>query len=223
MLAVWDAAIIHYRSFGFKSMIYKAVPDIYHRYPAQDDIYALFRHGAVIDCVQISAAIDLSAPMGFDSNARRCAVYAAKAGVTVRESDDYSGFWSVLSRLLDERYGTAPVHSVGEIELLRSRFPDNIRFYAAYHGGKMVAGTVLYLTDTVAHAQYIAASPAGKEIKALPLLFQNVIDGCLERYRYFDFGTSNERHGLYLNEGLIRQKSGMGGRGIAYTTFKLQF
>lgn len=223
MLALWDATLAHYRSLGFSRMIYKAVPDIYHRYPAEDDIYALFRHGAAIDCVQISAAVDLAAPIGFDSNARRCAAYAAKAGVTVRESCDYCDFWAILTALLAERYGTAPVHSLAEIELLRSRFPDNIRFHGAYLGEELVAGTVVYLTDTVAHAQYIAASPAGKELKALPLLFKDVMERYAERFRYFDFGTSNERRGLYLNEGLIRQKNGMGGRGIAYTTYTLNF
>lgn len=221
MLAVWDSALDYYRSLGFEEMVYKSVPDIYHRYPAEDDIYALFRHGAAIDCVQVSAAIDLDAPMGFDSNASRGAAYAAKSAVTIRESDDFRSFWEILSKLLVERYGTSPVHSLAEIELLRSRFPDNIRFYGAYHGTELVAGTVMYLTDTVAHAQYIAASPKGKELKALPLLFKSLIEGCTGRFRYFDFGTSNERHGQYLNEGLIRQKTGMGGRGIAYTTYKL--
>lgn len=221
MLAIWDSALAHYRSLGFSQMVYKAVPDIYHRYPAEDDLYALFRHGAVIDSVQISAAIDLAGPIGFDSNARRGAAHAAKAGVTIRESDDYRRFWEILSALLAERYATAPVHSLDEIELLGSRFPDNIRLYGAYRGLELVAGTVMYLTDTVAHAQYIAASPNGKELKALPLLFKSLIEGCTGRFRYFDFGTSNERHGQYLNEGLIRQKNGMGGRGIAYTTYKL--
>lgn len=223
MLAVWEAAITHYRGRGFKSLIYKSVPDIYHRYPAQDDIYGLFRHGAAIDSVQISAAVDLSAPLGFDSNARRGAAYAAKAGVTVRECDDYRGFWAILTALLAERYGTAPVHSLAEIELLKSRFPDNIRFYGAYLGDELVAGSVLYVTDTVVHAQYIAASGAGKELKALPLLFRRVIDDYTGKVRYFDFGTSNERRGLYLNEGLIRQKNGMGGRGIAYAIYRIDF
>lgn len=223
MLALWDAALTRYRSLGFSQMVYKAVPDIYHRYPAEDDIYALFRHGATIDCVQISAAIDLAEPIGFDSNARRGAAHAAKAGVVVRESCDYRGFWEILTALLAERYATAPVHSLAEMELLRSRFPDNIRFHGAYLGDELVAGTVMYLTGTVAHAQYIAASPAGKELKALPLLFKNVMERYAGRFRYFDFGTSNERRGQYLNEGLIRQKNGMGGRGIAYTTYKIKF
>ena len=43
----------------------------------------------------------------------------------------------------------------------------------------------------------------------------------MEEYRYFDFGISNEDHGRYLNEGLVRQKSRLGGRGIVYNTFEI--
>ena len=39
--------------------------------------------------------------------------------------------------------------------------------------------------------------------------------------RYYDLGTSNENHGLVLNNGLIIQKCGFGGRGIAHQIYKV--
>ena len=39
--------------------------------------------------------------------------------------------------------------------------------------------------------------------------------------RYLDFGISNEDSGRYLNEGLVLQKCGMGGRAIVYQTYKV--
>ena len=81
---------------------------------------------------------------------------------------------------------------------------------------------VLYLSMPVAHCQYIGATPLGKESKALTLLFEHLINEYQRLgFRYFDFGISNEDHGRYLNEGLVRQKSRLGGRGIAYNIFEL--
>ena len=51
----------------------------------------------------------------------------------------------------------------------------------------------------------------------MTLLFDHLIkESTQQGYRYFDFGISNEDHGRYLNEGLVRQKCRLGGRGIAY-------
>ena len=81
----------------------------------------------------------------------------------------------------------------------------------------MMAGVVMYYSRPVAHCQYIGASPRGKDSKALTLLFDYLIkESTQQGYRYFDFGISNEDHGRYLNEGLVRQKCRLGGRGIAY-------
>jgi CelD/BcsL family acetyltransferase involved in cellulose biosynthesis len=105
---------------------------------------------------------------------------------------------------------------------LQGRFPDNISLHTATLDGELLAGVVMYLSQPVAHCQYIGASPAGKESKALTLLFEHLIAKYQQAgYRYFDFGISNENHGLYLNEGLVRQKSRLGGRGIVYNTFQI--
>ena len=37
----------------------------------------------------------------------------------------------------------------------------------------------------------------------------------------FDFGVSTEQRGSYLNEGLIFQKEGFGGRAICYDTYAI--
>ena len=81
---------------------------------------------------------------------------------------------------------------------------------------------MLYVTDRVVHAQYIAASPRGRDIHALDLLFQVVIRQALEQHPYFDFGISTEHQGTFLNEGLIYQKEGFGARGICYDWYKWQ-
>lgn len=106
--------------------------------------------------------------------------------------------------------------------MLAERFPDNIELHVARNAdGEIIAGTVLYVTQTCIHAQYIAASAEGKACGALSLLFYKLISERIGEARYFDFGTSNENHGLALNEGLLHQKFAMGGRGVAYNIYDI--
>lgn len=220
MLQIWEASLNFMKAHGFSSLRYKAVPSIYHRYPMEDDIYSVFRFGGNIDCCLISCAVNLDCPIAFDTNATRNVKFAQKQGIEVRETSDFAAFWDILTELLDRQYNTKPVHTLREIELLKSRFPDNIRLYGAFNGESLIAGVVVYNTETVSKAQYIASTNEGRAMKALPAVFAHIMSSANGR-RYFDFGTSNENHGLFLNEGLIRQKSGMGGRGIAYITYSI--
>jgi len=223
MLAVMNTACEWMRANGINELVYKAVPHIYHSYPAEEDLYALFRHGAQVVETNLSATIDLTHRLLPDRGSRSAANAARRAGVTVGASDDWAGYWALLEQLLNNRYGTHPVHTLDEILLLRERFPENICLRTAVLDGELVAGVVLYLTPMVTHCQYIGASPKGKEVKALSLLFDALITEATERgCRWFDFGISNEQHGRYLNEGLLQQKNRLGGRGIAYTTYLLE-
>lgn len=222
MIEVMDATVAWMKDNGLKRLVYKAVPHIYHRYPCEEDLYALFRHHASLIETNVSTTIDLSCPLPLDRGNKSGANAARKAGITVGPSEDWLQYWHLLTSLLDERYDTRPVHTLDEILLLQSRFPDDIRLYTATLDGELLAGVVMYLSAPVAHCQYIGASPRGKDSKALTLLFDYLIQESTRLgYRYFDFGISNEDHGRYLNEGLVRQKSRLGGRGIVYNTFEI--
>ena len=222
MVEVMDTAVEWMRAHGIKRLVYKPVPHIYHRYPCEEDLYALFRHGAHLTETNISTTIDLTCPLPLDRGNKSGSNAARKAGIQVGPSEDWEGYWQLLSSLLDSRYGTRPVHTLDEMRLLQSRFSDNIRLYTATLEGELLAGVVMYLSMPVAHCQYIGASPRGKDSKALTLLFDHLIaEHQRLGYRYFDFGISNEDHGRYLNEGLVRQKSRLGGRGIAYNVLEI--
>lgn len=222
MLEVMDAACDWMAGHGISRLVYKPVPHIYHRYPCEEDLYALFRHGAMLTEVNISTTIDLSCPLPLDRGNKSGLNAARKAGIGVGESDDWQAYWDLLGSLLGSRYDTRPVHSLDEITLLHDRFPDHIRLYTATLHDELLAGVVMYLSAPVAHCQYIAASPAGKQMKALTLLFDHLIGSYRDLgYRYFDFGISNEDHGRYLNAGLVQQKSRLGGRGVVYNTFEI--
>lgn len=175
----------------------------------------------MLETVQSSSVTDLASPLPFDNNSRRALKRAADAGIVCRECSDWATFWDILGIVLNERHNTSPVHSLAEICLLHERFPHNIKLFAAYRGTEMLAGTVLYITDTTAHAQYIASSDAGRECGALACIFDNLYRLMATKVRWFDFGISNEDGGRVLNHGLTRQKSGFGARCITFNSYRL--
>uniref|UniRef100_UPI004025C342 GNAT family N-acetyltransferase n=1 Tax=Candidatus Limisoma sp. TaxID=3076476 RepID=UPI004025C342 len=152
---------------------------------------------------------------------RRTLRHAEEEGVVVKASYDYATFWKILSDNLSNKYQAAPVHTLDEIELLHSRFPDNIRLHMAYIGEEAVAGAVMFVDGNVAHAQYSSANERGSATGALCSLFNQLIRVDYADHRYYDFGTSNEQHGLFLNTNLIEMKTGHGGRGIAHQIYKV--
>ena len=113
--------------------------------------------------------------------------------------------------------------ALDEIRLLHSRFPDNIKLYVVRNAGKVIAGTLIYDTGTVAKTQYIASSEEGKANGALDLLFGTLMDDVFKSRQYMDYGTSTLVGGSNLNEGLISQKEGFGARAVVYDTYELLF
>ena len=209
-----------FRREGIRKVIYKPTPWIYHRQPSEEDLYA------VVEVCGATVSRGLSSTISRDHQnkwyrIRECgARHAKQLGLTVEETEDYKPFWQVLSNNLRERYGLNPVHTVEEIEMLHRRMPDHIRLVVVKEGDETIGGTVLYVSDRVVHSQYIAASPKGKQVHALDLLFDVVIRKALASHPYFDFGISTEKRGTYLNEHLIYQKEGFGGRGVCYDWYE---
>lgn len=221
MLEVFDAMVAFLRDNGIRRLVYKAIPHIYHKYPAEEDLYALFRHNARILVTNMSSAVMSCKDIPFDRRTRRNVAKALQNGVVIGPSDDYPAFWRIITANLDNRYSAKPVHSLSEIELLHSRFPENIRLYSASLDGRMVAGAVMYEEGDWVHAQYSSADETGFAIGAMNYLFYHLITEEYKGKSCFDFGTSNEKDGQYLNANLIETKTGLGARGVAYNIYEM--
>ncbi|MBR5276329.1 MAG: GNAT family N-acetyltransferase [Bacteroidaceae bacterium] len=222
VLAMLKAAIEYMKNkCGAEKFIYKPLPHIYSSHPSQEDLYALFRLNARIAARSLSSTIDNHVPVEYSELRRRKIKKAVKEGITYSECDDWGGYWEILSGVLTSSHGCKPVHTLEEIELLHSRFPENIKLHTAHKQGAMVAGCVVYDTGRVAHLQYIAASPEGKAMGALDGLFAHLFENVYKDRKYIDFGISTEDGGNHLNEGLLFQKEGFGGRGIVYDVYEI--
>ena len=221
VLALFDAVLGHLPVLLLDEWRYKCVPAIYHAQPSEDDRYALFRLGAEryrCDPSSCLAPRDLA----LSGQRKRGLGKARKAGLEVREFSDWSAFWAVLRENLANRHDAAPVHSETEIALLASRFPQSIRLFGCFAGASLLAGTVIYDSGRVAHAQYIASTAQGRECGALDLLFTTLIESTFAQRSWFDFGISSEDQGRHLNEGLIAFKEGFGAHTIVHEFFCLR-
>ncbi len=221
VIEMFDAVRGYLGEHGLASLQYKTIPWIYHRQPAEEDRYALFRAGARLTRRDVLSVVAREDRLRYQERRARGIKAARKAGVEVRESLDYAGFWPLLADNLLTRYGVAPVHSLPEIQSLHQRFPDRIRLFTAHQENAVVAGAVIYDSHRVAHVQYISASDAGRRMHALDLLFDALLTGPYVDKPYFDFGISNEQAGQVLNAGLAEQKEGFGARSVVHDYYEL--
>ena len=209
------------RRKGFRCVVYKAIPWIYHRLPAEEDLYALTAVcNARLAIRDISSAIVSSNRLPFSESRRSGLRKARRAGLTVCESDDIEVFWQILNDNLTSKYAVRPVHTADELRLLRSRFPENIKLWLVCDGMTPVGGTLLFLTPQVLHTQYISATPYGKQHGAIDLLFDHLLNHVYTDYPYIDFGKSTVSDSADLNPQLIFQKEGFGARAVCYDTYE---
>ncbi len=210
------------REQGFLKVIYKPVPWVYHQLPSEEDLYAIYwQCHARITQRDMGTTIFMQEHLRWRKDRLRRLKKAQEAGIIVKKTDDFASFWKVLDDNLQKRHQVHPVHTLAEIELLHSRFPDNIVQYNSYYKGEVVAGLTFYLNKGVMiHGQYCSSNDIGKELGAVDAIYNKVMYEDYPDYKYLDFGRSTEGNGDFLNEGLIAQKEGFGGRGVVYDTYE---
>ena len=190
------------RGEGVGTVVYKPVPHVYHHLPAEEDLFALFIVcNARLAGRDVSSAILPSHPVKWKRDRHYAANKARTNGIVVKRSDDFETFWTILSENLWQKFAARPVHTIDEIRLLQSRFPENIQLWAAFTPeGQMVAATVLYICGDVVHAQYISASEQGKTLHAVDGLFDQLIHNFFASARCIELGTSNMPHSNDLHD-----------------------
>ncbi len=221
--ALFEELMSFLKNAGIKKMIYKPMPWIYQRLPAEEDLYALFNRCHARLCVRnVSSVIMRGNALKWRRIRQFGANKAVKEGIVVQlDNTAFEEFWPVLEDNLNRTYHAKPVHSLDEIMRLHAAFPENIQLYIARLGNKVIGGVLLYVTRQVVHTQYISATEEGKKLHAIDAIFHKILMDDFQGSEYFDFGTSNEDMGCYLNEGLIYQKEGFGGRAVCYDWYEV--
>ena len=217
------AAVVQYLGKqGFQSLEYKTIPHIYHRRPAQDDLYAFAHRGLVPTRRDVLSVLVPAQDRSVQKRRQRATARALRRGFNIAESDRWEEYWEILWERLVKRYGVEPVHTLKEITSLADNFPNNIRLFVCLDGKDVVAGTVVYDTGPVAHAQYIAANDVGLADGALDYLFDWLVVKRFASKPFFDFGSSFDPGSNGLNEGLIDQKEGLGARTVVHDYYSIE-
>lgn len=204
VLQLFELTAGYLARMGFQRWHYKVVPTIYHRMPAQEDEYALFRMGAELEacnlsctlplngCSEMSVTPDLSRRRRF-RDGQMNGMQLLVGGKNIPAEDVLRRFWPIMEQNMMERFGAKPVHTLQEMISLQRSFPDQIRCYlVTVPGGNGaervdalcengaeridVAGEVLFVSQQVAHAQYGHASALGRQLGALDFLYLSLID-----------------------------------------------
>lgn len=206
-------------------IVYKEVPHIYHSQPCEFDQYSLFLAKAKILKIEPATVLNLSDPLKMPKGRKAQISRAKRENVEIRECisyQEYREFIELENHVLSEYHDTKAVHSADEMYLLYNRFPSSIHLFGAFHQERMIAGSIIFEYKNVIHAQYMAANDEARTLGALDLCVATIIERYKSVKQWYDFGISSENNGLMLNEGLISQKEGFGGRTNIYSTWEIQ-
>ena len=191
----------------------KLIPSIYTAFLSEEIEYAMFLTNAKLirrDCLSV---IDLTKPFVVTKTRKESIRRGEKNNLEIREELKFDLFWNeILIPNLAKKHNSKPVHTAEEISKLQQKFPKNIRHFNVYADNKIVAGTTVFITNVVAHPQYISGNEQKNELGSLDFLYNHLITEVFKNKNFFDFGPSHEENGRKINEGILFWKETFGAK-----------
>jgi hypothetical protein len=222
VLLIFKAVLFYLNENKITRIQIKTIPSIYHNKPAEELNYALFLAEAQLIRRDSLAVIDLSKPFQFSKIRKRGIQKAKNNGLVIKEENSFEFFWNqILIPNLGLKHLAEPVHSLDEIQFLKSHFDENIKQFNVYQNDKIVAGTTIFESKNVAHCQYISKQVEEVSLGSLDFLFDYLMKKVFMGKRFFDFGISNENQGKTLNNGLSYWKESFGASIIAHDFYEV--
>jgi hypothetical protein len=221
-IGIFQKVLQYLKDENIAKLQIKSIPEIYCQYFSEETPYMLFLVQAKLwrrDCLTV---IDLTKPFALSKDRKQCVRRGIRSNLVIKEDLNFELFWNtILIPNLEKKHGVKPVHSLEEIIKLQQQFPKNIRHFNVYHEDRLVAGTTVFITDTVAHPQYISGNDKKNELGSLDFLYHYLITDVFKDVNFFDFGTSNEENGTKMNEGLLFWKESFGARTIVQDYYEV--
>jgi len=208
---------------NFSKIHIKSIPSIYHQKPAEELQYALFLAEAKLTRRDSLSVIDLRQQLSISKGRMEGINKGIKNNLRVVEESNFGLFWDkILIPNLALKHQAQPVHTLNEIELLHSKFPKNIRQFNVYLEDEIIAGTTMFESEQVAHAQYISGNENKNELGSLDFLYHHLLTKVYDKKMYLDFGISNENQGKKLNQGLSFWKESFGASTIVQDFYEVE-
>ena len=205
---------------------YKTVPHFYHLQPAEEDIFSLYYYGFSFEKFEASTVVNLKSPIKYSKGRKTNISKAVREGIEVvldNSIEAYDRFMKIEDDILIEHHNVHAVHTGAEMHMLYERFPENIHLYTALSNGNIIGGAIIYIYPNVVHTQYMCANDEARDKGALDATINRIIQDFSNDKQWLDFGISTENNGRFLNEGLISQKEGFGGRTVVYNTWGISY
>lgn len=215
------------RMYMARSLVVKPIPSIYCTYPNGEETYAIFRAGGKLTSKILSSVVSMNNPIRVQNMRQRMAKRAIENDVYVdrmleNDWDCLKEFWMLFEKMDHSTDDAAVSTSYESLQDLMTRFPREIKLYMARRNERMLCGIIVFTTKKVAHMQYVANTPEGRETGALDLLIRHLIGVRYKNITYFDLGGVTSADGRVLNEAKLNIREEYGGRAVCYDTFEIK-
>lgn len=202
----------------YEGLRLRLTPGFLRRAQDESDFYALHRFGSRTSRMTAGSVLRAS-DVRLTENRRRQLKKAERLGVWIDQDPSVAEVHLLVSENL-RRHEVAPVHSVEQLENLKSLGPRVSFLAARTPAGEMGSALVLFRFEGVVHTQYLASHDELRREGLLDYLIWHVIEHS-EPSTLISFGISTSPDGCDLNEGLFRFKESWGATTVTLTELLL--
>ena len=211
VLIIFRTILLFLKDQKIETLELKMLPGFYADFHAEEINYILFLAQAKLIRRDTFAVIALQKKFLIAKGRMEGVAKGIKMDLIIKEESNFEMFWNqILIPNLEKAHHAKPVHTLVEIKNLHQKFPSNIRQFNVYYKEKIVAGTTIFETKNVAHAQYISGNSDKNILGSVDFLYHHLITSVFKNKAYFDFGTSTINQGTNLNDGLSYWKESFG-------------
>ncbi|ASB48311.1 hypothetical protein [Alkalitalea saponilacus] len=210
---------VYLKEQGIRRFEYKQKPYVFDKHPNDSDLWVLWKNGYEMWRRDLSFFIDLKNFAGFARDKRYRFNKAGRNNLRIDEKGDAATYMTLVNENLSRKYNTKAVHSTDEVLLLQNRFPKNIKTILVYREDLFLGGTWMFTDNDFIHTQYLHFNDEGRDLCAAEFLINYLLDTYKDK-RYLSFGTSTEKDGTMLNEGLASFKEGFGAAGFCHDFYR---
>ena len=183
--------------------------------------FVMLEEGFELVNQDISSVVDLSRDIdtSMGSRPKRMLKKALKLGVMIENNVSVDEFYPLVEKTF-AKHGVNATHTKDELQVLKKKFTEEVRFNVAYYNGVPVSGLGCFsMNNLVDCSFYIVGDSDYNFTQASSLLIYNtLLESKADGYLYFDFGTSTSN--MKVRENIFEFKEGFGALGYFRSTYK---
>ena len=201
-------------------------PFIYYKLYNEAMEYCLYYKGFNIEEYYISSFVDLRNNITNQiHNRKKRYIKKIENKIVVKESNDLNVFYPIL---LDNksRHKTKPTHTLEELKILMSNFPNDIKLLLSYYDNKVIGGALNFITNNnTCILFYNMIDYEYKDLQTASLqIYESLKWAKNLGLNYLDIGVSQlyESDKIIPHESLINFKEQFGAKAMIRKVMKLK-